>query len=186
MTYCHICFSRTKGYLVWGKPDCSLETALPMTAAGKPRNNLGIRAHDQENTLLLIKTPHMPELWPLPSFRTSSLCFSRPSDTSLRPRGWMFLLDHSPNPPLQPGKRKSADCLSPGCWQLLIAITLTGAALVSKAGVFQAFCTQSWGWHGKCRVRSSSHSNSGLHIVATYLENLAPITDAELFCRSGP
>jgi len=62
MTYCHICFSRTKGFLVWGKPDCSLETILVMTAAGKLRDDLGRRAHNKENTLLFIKTAHMPEL----------------------------------------------------------------------------------------------------------------------------
>lgn len=48
-------------------------------------------------------------------------------------RDLMFLFNHSPNPLPYPNKRTSINRLSPGCWQLLIAITLTGAVRVSKA-----------------------------------------------------
>lgn len=71
----------------------------------------------------------------------------------------MFLFDQSPNPLPQPGKSKSADCFSPGCWQLLIAITLTGAVLVSKDGVFKCSAPRS----------EASMANAVLGVACTWL-----------------
>lgn len=141
MTYCHTCSSIIKGYLVWGKPHIHWKQHCWWQQLA---NLVMTWVHNKENTLLFTKTLHRPELQPLPAFRRAAFA----SLTQLLPqalqtctwdlRDLMFLFNHSPNTLLHPDNRTSFNCLSPGCWQLLIAMTLTGAGQVSKAEFLNA------------------------------------------------
>lgn len=172
MTYYHTCSSIIKGYLVWRKPDSSLETTLLMTAAGKLGDDLDTqqRKHPtvHQNTTqartstppciqdeqLLLLSPcyyhehfrHVPETsgtWCSSSTTHQILCF-------VQTRGQVSTA--SP---------QAAD----SSWLLLHWL---GQCEFLKQS-FQVSCIQRWGQHGKNRVRSSSHS-SGLHTVALPLE----------------
>lgn len=116
MPYCHICSWEQKAtwsgesLSVHWKQRCWWQWLANLA-------DLGIRAHSREKLLLLLKTPHMPELWPLPAFQMSSFCFSCPaprtstSDMSLRPQGQDVLLPPLTKP--SASARQKEECRLP-------------------------------------------------------------------------